>query len=59
MKTVKLRSTDAAFEKASGFHLQHEAQRFLIIDLSGYSIYYHRCKITKLFQKKHLCVTFN
>ena len=64
MKTVKLirlyypflsiRSTDAAFEKVSGFHLQHEAQRFLIIDMSGYSIYYRRCKITKLFPPKSI-----
>ena len=41
------RSLDVAFENFSGFHLQHEAQRSLISNMSGNSIHYCRCKNTK------------
>ena len=41
------RSLDVAFENFSGFHLQHEAQRSLISDMSGNSIHHRRCKITE------------
>ena len=60
MKTVKL------IRLYYPFYLSEvqirEAQRFLIIDQSGYSIYYRRYKITKLFQKKYfslLLIKFN